>query len=1049
MEEKNLQTLKQKGLKKLVPTSFPRIAVGAGTCGVGNDADNLYVEFEKELKKQKVKAYLTKTGCFGFCAQEPLVNIYLPGNPLVILHKVEAKDAEQIVKDLSKGVVPVKKALCKIEEWDHLTSESKVSYGKGLPKIPAWNEIPFFKSQLKLVLRDCGLINPEDIEEYLAVGGYSALQKALSKMSQDEVIAEVKKAKLKGRGGAGFPTAIKWQIMKNAKGDQKYIICNADEGDPGAYMNRNEIESDPHMILEGMIIGAYATGVSEAIVYVRAEYPLAVERLKKALKDAEKLGLVGKNILNSSFSLNVTVVEGAGAFVCGEETSLIASIEGKAGRPRPRPPFPGEKGLWGKPTNINNVETWANIPLIIARGGDFFAKTGTAESPGTKVFSLVGKIKNTGLVELPLGTSLETIVYEIGEGTGTKRKIKAVQTGGPSGGCIPASLFKTPVDYASLTALGTIMGSGGMVVMDEDNCMVDVARYFVEFTTSESCGKCVPCRLGLYQAGKIITGITSGIGTENDLGLLLELGRTIKQSAFCGLGQTGPNPFLTTMKYFKDEYEDHIKEKRCKSGICKDLFLSPCENSCPLHINIPGFIQLLKEGKLEDAFESVLRDNPLPATTGRICLYHCKTRCRRNDIDGPVAQGEIHRYIADAMSKTKKDKIVIDKLIKEKLPKTGKKIAIVGAGPAGLTAAFYLVRLGHDVTIFDDRAKAGGFVRYAIPKYRLPEDVLDREIGYIKNLGVKFALKKKIGENLSLKDLEKSYDSIFLAIGAQNDSLLGIPGENLLGVTPGIEFLNEVAFGKKPKIGKNVVVIGGGNSAIDAARSALRFGSSVTIVYRREKEDMPANSTEIEDAEKEGVKFVFLAAPKTLLPDKNSKVTTLQAEKMKPGSFDASGRRRPVGTGEVLDIPCDTVILAIGEKVGSDFIKKHGIEISKYGTVEADKLTMKTNNPKIYAGGDIVSGPSNATAAMGAGKKAAESIDFDLMGEKRFSKLFKKFDYQNIAPQNPEGGKMKKIDELAVARRKKNFNEIILGLSKANASAEVIRCLRCDVRGGQ
>ncbi|MBU3930274.1 4Fe-4S binding protein [bacterium] len=583
----NLRKAGEKGLQKII-SGRVRVAVGTGTCGIGNGAKELHRAFEKRFNKKGEKVSIVETGCFGFCTEEPIVNVHIPGHPLVILHRVTMEDIPSIIKWVGGGNIPWKKVLCRIEEWDHLTG--KIIYGRGMEDVPLWNEIPFFKGQEKIVMRNCGLINPEDITEYAAVGGYSCLQKVLGENKPESVIDEIKKAGLRGRGGAGFPTGIKWELMRKAPGSPKYIICNADEGDPGAYMNRNEIESDPHSMIEGMGIGAFATGAAEGIIYVRAEYPLAVKRLRKAVKDAEDCGFLGENIFGSGFSFKIDVVEGAGAFVCGEETAMISSLEGKSGRPVPRPPFPAQKGYKGKPTNINNVETWYNIPPIISRGWQWFRKTGTGKSPGTKVFSLVGKVTNTGLVELPLGTSLRTLVYGIGGGNGTK-KIKAVQSGGPSGGCIPEELFDTPVDYESLALLGAIMGSGGMVVMDEDNCMVDVAKYFVEFTARESCGKCVPCREGLFRQMEILKTLTDGKGSESDLALLEELGTVIKDTALCGLGQTGPNPVLTTLKYFREEYLAHIKGI-CPAKVCPELIkyeilekecigCTVCARNCP------------------------------------------------------------------------------------------------------------------------------------------------------------------------------------------------------------------------------------------------------------------------------------------------------------------------------------------------------------------------------------------------------------------------------------------------------------------------------------
>ena len=1038
----DLDKIKEDGLKKILPNKL-RIAVGMGTCGLGNGASEVYQAFTAALAKRKIPALLTKVGCFGFCAQEPLVNITLPGQPLVILNRVLPGDVESIVKDLANNTINPKRALCKIESWDHLTAQ--IDYGAGFTQIPYWNQVPFFKWQKKIVLRDCGLINPEDIEEYIAIGGYRALLGVLRDFKPEAVIAQVKKSKLRGRGGAGFPTGIKWELMRRESSDQKYIICNADEGDPGAYMNRNESESDPHMLLEGMIIGAYAMGATSGIIYVRAEYPLAVERIKKAISQARSYGLLGQNILDSSFSFDLQLVEGAGAFVCGEETALISSVEGKSGRPHPRPPFPAQKGYLGKPTNINNVETWSNIPVIIAKGADWFIQTGTQNSSGTKVFSLVGKIKNTGLVELPLGATLQTLIYNIGAGTGTAKKVKAVQSGGPSGGCIPTTLFNTPIDYETLASLGAIMGSGGMVVMDDDNCMVDIARYFTEFTTSESCGKCTPCREGLTQSLNMLTSITQGKASSKDVQELNNLGTVIKDAALCGLGQTAPNPVLTTLKYFRHEYDEHIQERRCDGGVCTDLFISPCENSCPLHMNIPAFLELFKEKKMVEAFECIIRENPFPASSGRICHFHCKMRCRREDIDYPVSQGEIHRYIADTIYKGKQETKIIQRLVKEKLPKTGKKITIIGAGPSGLTAAFYLSRLGHEVSIYEANSEPGGVLRYGIPEYRLPKAVLKKEIGFIQKIGVKILGNKKISAQ-ELKSKIKDSDAVFLATGAYKNMGLGIPGENLKGVLSGTAFLEDVAVGKNPPIGKKVLIIGAGNVAVDAARTAFRLGSDVTIIYRREKADMSANKVEIQEAESEGIKFIFLAAPKAISGDSQGRVQGISATRMVLGEYDITGRRKPVPTDEEFQIPCDTVILAIGERVDAQFAKECGILTNQDGTVKVEKFNLKTNLDRVYAGGDLVMGPATAVEAMSDGKKAAQAIDRELTGENRFYKLFSKFTYAAEVPLEPKVSKKQEPRKLEIKKRRNNFKEVSLGLSLNQACAEAKRCLRCDVK---
>jgi len=1043
MKPQELEIIKQQSQERILPTT-PMIMVGMGTCGIGNGADLIFKQLQKQIGDNNIACKLKKTGCIGFCSQEPLLTLYQPGKPLLVYSKVDEKDALHIVDGLLTGKIYTKKVLCRIDSWDHHTSH--IDYGKGYRDIPHWDEISFFKGQKKIVLRNAGLIDPESILDYIAIGGYHAFSKALTSMHSLDIVNDVIDAKLRGRGGAGFPTGIKWSIMQRAVSDIKYIICNADEGDPGAYMNRNEIESDPHSIIEGMLIGGFAMGASEGIAYVRAEYPLAVQRFKMAIAQAKKYGLLGNRILGTEFSFNLEVVEGAGAFVCGEETALIASIEGKAGRPMPRPPYPAGRGLYGKPTNINNVETWCNIPVIIEKGSKWFTETGTEKSPGTKVFSLVGKVKNTGLVELPLGSTLDTFVFQIGEGTGNSKRVKAVQTGGPSGGCIPLEHFSTPVDYESLASLGAIMGSGGMVVMDQDNCMVDVARYFLEFNSAESCGKCTPCREGLAQALSILTKISKGQGTHADIDTLELLSRTIKDTSICALGQTAPNPILTTLKYFRHEYEEHIREKRCYAGSCESLFMALCENSCPLHMNIPGYIELIKEDRIEEAFELSLRDNPIPGTIGRICHFHCQMRCRRDMIDEPVSQGEIHRYLADTMYQLGKENEIYEKLIKEKLSLTGRKIAIVGAGPAGITAAYYLVRLGHEVTVFDALPEAGGVVRFGIPQYRLPKAVLQKEMEFIKKLGVKFEFNTQLGKDLSFISLEKEFDVVYLAIGAWKDIDLNIPGKEAKGVYAGTEFLKELALGKTPKLGQQVVVIGAGNVALDAARSIWRLGKEVTVVYRREQSDMPANKVEILESKAEKIKYHFLAAPNEIISDKTGHVTGLRVEIMTGGSIDESGRRKPVSTGKFEEIPCDSIIMAVGERVDSEFLTNEGLEATKDGRLIVDPFTFQTSRPKIFAGGDAVSGPATAAEAMGMAKKAAESIDFALMKEKRFHLLFREFEYKNVVPMYPKKSRMNVSEKLSVKERTGNFQEVAVGYTGEQARDEVNRCLRCDVR---
>ncbi len=533
-----------------MPDSKYRVKVGLATCAIAGGAAKVYTALQEALQDSGVP--LERTGCIGMCYNEPLVEVIEEGGQRYLYGRLTPADALRIVEEHIGQGRPLREFLI---------------LGAGADS----EDSTFLEKQHRILLKNCGHIDPEEIESYVAVGGYEGISKALTRMTPEAVIEEIKRSGLRGRGGAGFPTHLKWRFTREALGEQKYIVCNADEGDPGAFMDRSILEGDTHSVLEGMLIAGYAIGATVGYVYIRAEYPLAIRRLKLALRQAEERGLLGKKILGSDFNFAVIIREGAGAFVCGEETALLMSIEGKRGMPRFRPPFPAQKGLFGCPTSINNVETFANVPRILHQGAEAYSSLGTEESKGTKVFALAGKIKRGGLIEIPMGTPIHEIVFEIGGGISTGKPFKAVQTGGPSGGCIPASLGDTPMDYESLKKIGAIMGSGGLLVMDEETCMVDVAKYFLTFTKEESCGKCTFCRAGTHQMHKILERITEGEGREEDVDTLVDLAEKIKAGSLCGLGQTAPNPVLTTIKYFRDEYDAHVKDKYCPAKKCKAL----------------------------------------------------------------------------------------------------------------------------------------------------------------------------------------------------------------------------------------------------------------------------------------------------------------------------------------------------------------------------------------------------------------------------------------------------------------------------------------------
>lgn len=533
-----------------------KVIIGQGSCGIATGAKKTQAEFEAQMAKQGVDAVLDFTGCVGTCYLEPIVDVYDDDGKMTRYVKVQPEKVEKIVEEHLKGG--------KVVEEYAISAEDE----------------QFIEKQKRVVLRHCGLINPEKIDEYLAVGGYEATKKVVTSTSQDDVIEEIKVSGLRGRGGAGFPTWFKWNAAKGNPGKDKYIVCNADEGDPGAFMDRSVLEGDPHAVIEGMTIGGFAMGATEGIIYCRAEYPLAIKRLEIAMEQAREKGFLGKNIFGSGYDFDIRIKAGAGAFVCGEETALIASLEGERGMPRLKPPFPAAKGYWQQPTNINNVETFANVPWIIANGGAAFGAMGTEKSKGTKVFALAGKIKKGGLVEVPMGLPLKDVIFGIGGGIKNDKQFKAVQMGGPSGGCIPAELIDTPVTYEDINKTGAIVGSGGMIVMDENTCMVDMARYFLDFTKKESCGKCNYCRIGTKRMLEILERITRGEGRDGDIELLEELAAKIKDGAMCGLGQTAPNPVLTTLKYFRNEYEDHIYNKTCTAKSCKALISYEITDAC-------------------------------------------------------------------------------------------------------------------------------------------------------------------------------------------------------------------------------------------------------------------------------------------------------------------------------------------------------------------------------------------------------------------------------------------------------------------------------------
>jgi NADH-quinone oxidoreductase subunit F len=1009
------------------------VLVCGGTGCTASDSQEVITGLNKEISRRGLEkeVRVVPTGCRGFCAMGPIMVIYPEG---IFYCQVQPRDVQTIVEEtLVKGRVV-----------GRLTFKAPETY----KELPRYQDIPFYSKQVRITLRNCGIIDPEKIEEYIVRGGYEGLSKALFDMTRDEVIQEVKRSGLRGRGGAGFSTGTKWEFTSRAAGDVKYVVCNADEGDPGAFMDRSLLEGDPHSLVEGMTICGYAIGAKEGYIYCRAEYPLAIKRLKVAIAQAEEYGLLGDNILNTDFSFHLNIKEGAGAFVCGEETALLASIEGRRGEPRPRPPFPAVSGLWGKPTNLNNVKSYANVPQIVVNGSNWFNNIGTRRSPGTAIFALTGKVNNTGLVEVPMGITLGEIIFDIGGGIPKEKRFKAVQTGGPLGGCIPAQHLNVEVDFDSLQEVGAVMGSGGMIVVDEDTCMVEFSKFFLNFAQAESCGKCIPCRVGGKRMLEILIRITEGKGKLEDLVTLRTLAKGMETGSLCALGQLTPGPVMSALKYFESEFLTHILDGECPAGSCKSLVRARCTNACPAHVDVPSFISLIAQGKYEEGLDVHRERNPFALVCGRVCPAFCEQKCRRGDIDEPVAIRLAKRHMADHEMEHPWTPPKIE------APKN-KKVAVIGAGPAGLTAALRLAQKGYLVTVFDKLPVVGGMMAVGIPEYRLPRNILAMEIEAIKRAGVEIKLEQEMGKDFTVDGLldQEGYSAVILAIGAHKGRRLGIPGEDLPGVYQGVEFLKQVALGQPPEVrGKRVAVVGGGAVAIDAARTALRLGAKkVHILYRRAQNDMPAWKEEIEAAFREGIQFHFLTNPVGVLgPDQ---VTGIECHLQRLGEFDSGGRRRPIPIEATeFEVPefildADLFIAAIGQASDLEGLKKEGkVEVRPDSTI-AVGANLMTSREGVFAAGDVTLGPATVIEAVDQGNKAAISADAYLKGQPieriKFETSYREVP-QLYAMEEYADAKRPAVRCLSVEKSVECFEEVEAGFDEHTAREECKRCLRCD-----
>ncbi len=1043
-------------LSESIDDNVPRLVVCAGTACQASGSNSLIRVIKRHIIQKSLvgRVALRITGCHGFCEMGPFI---LTEPQQAFYAQVKLEDVPRIIEAVLSGGY--------VEELLYRDPNTGQKYYKR-------GDIPFFKNQMRHILGLNQEIDPIRIYDYVAQGGYCALGKVLRKRDPQWVVDQVKHSGLRGRGGGGFPTGLKWELLaRQPGGDGKFLVCNADEGDPGAYMDRSVLEGNPHCILEGMVIGAYGTGATEGVVYVRNEYPVAVKHLNIALQQARALGVLGQNILGTGFSFDIKMVKGAGAFVCGEETAIIRSIEGKMGEPRQRPPFPIQKGIDGKPTAVNNVETWANIPSIIRLGAKKFAKVGTPGNSGTKIFSLVGKVKNTGLVEVPMGTAIKDIVYNIGGGPVGKARIKAVQTGGPSGGCIPADKFDLPVDYDSLAQAGSIMGSGGMIVMDQNTCMVDVAKYFMNFLRDESCGKCFTCRKGTQRMYEILDDVSKGQATLAHLDLLKELAEVVKDTTMCGLGQTASNPVLSTLRYFRQEYEQHVIDKKCDAFVCKELAGAPCQTACPLDTQTWRYVALIEKGEYEEAYKVIREANPLPSICARVCDRKCETRCNLAAGGGQaIAVRALKRFITDRV-----DPSVYRPARISHRGKSTRAVAVVGAGPAGLSAAHYLSLYGHKVTLIEGEEKPGGMLLSCIPAYRLPRNVAQKEIDSLLDENITLRCGTALGRDVTIDELLRdAFGAVFLAMGADKSWRLGLEGEDIKGIYPSMDFLKAFNVRGEELAKGHVGIIGGGNSAVDAARVAIRQKAvkSVTLLYRRTVQEMPAYAEEVEAALEEGIKLQTLVSPVKIryidaavaegvkietfvepvgIDARNGWLADVRCVRNKLGDLDASGRRKPIPMPETeFTIPLDTLIVAIGERPDSDCLGPMGLELDKDGRLKTNPKTLSTNREGVFAGGDLVTGPNTVADAIAAGKKAAFVIDRYLRGEELIEPPRSKRPQVFVEPaavdqDQPDDESRAEPPVLAAKSRKKSFAEVEMAFSPEQASCEARRCLRCDL----
>jgi NADH-quinone oxidoreductase subunit F len=1035
---KNIKDRVEKKRRLRKGISEARITVHMSTCGLASGAQKVMDRLLYERSQcGRTNIAACSTGCIGLCSREPLITVELIGEEPVIYQRVDDRKMAQIFKrHVLEGKVQVDLALA----WGRAVNEAPKPMHSDLGGVlPHISQLKFFSLQEPRILRNKGLIDPERIDDYIWRDGYQAAAKALLEMTPAEIISEVKGSGLRNRGARGFPTGIEMEFCAYSKEDVRYVVCTGDEGDPGTSIGCRVLEADPHTVLEGMIIAAKAVGAHQGYFFCRPEFSLAVKRLNLAIEQARAYGLLGKDILGSGFDFDIEVGLGAGAFVCGEETALIEAIEGRRGIPRPQPPFPAISGLWKKPTFLNNVETYMNIPRIVRMGGEGYADLGTESSKGTKLLYLAGKVSDIGLIEVPMGTSVGEIIFDMGGGIPGRKKFKAVQLGGLSGGFISPEHLNTPIDYDAVTELGASLDSGGMIVMDDATCMVDMARYFIDFCLGQVCGKCATCGVHPERMQEILQRICRGEGREGDIELLEALGQEMKRTALCALGRAAPHPVLSTIRYFRPEYEAHILDKRCPAAVCSALFKSPCQHTCPVGMDVPAYIALIRAGRIDDAYKVLKRTNPFPSVCSRVCRHYCESTCRRGQLDEPVAIMHLKRYITDHAKRRETEPLEITR--KEK-------VAVIGAGPSGLCAALELKKRGYGVTIFEELPEAGGMLRWCIPAYRLPRNELNREIQEILQTGVELRVNTRVGRDVTFEELDRAFDIIYLSVGAQKSSPPNIPGDDAEGVFGAIEFLRAYSQGKEIKVGMHVAVLGHGISAVDAARTAMRLGAKkVTLYFRYDRNDIPGQEWDLEAASEEGVRLMYLVAPVRVITQ-YGRVKGVELTQMRLDKFDQYGRRnpKPILGSEFIE-RVDTVIFSVGQNADLGFLPEgSGIELNE-GTVKVDR-TLRTTNPKVWAGGDMVTGPAMVIDAIKAGQTAGRAIDAAIRAangqESWTAPTEEMMEIPSRVDEEPVDQRRTSMPKAPSKIRRSDFREAELGYSLEMALAEACRCLRCD-----